>query len=255
MAALGMLLLFACDGGFLDVDDLTLARDAYTERNLPLAERLLERCLRQEENPEKRWEAWNLLLKAINGDRPHPRASLECLDAMLVEYEDDPAKMAEILPEIGRYCRLSRSFERAVEAWSAYIELPELDSSQRINGYRQLAAMQFAQKHYEAAEESLQQCLGLSAPEEDKTACMLDLAEENMMLERWPDVANLCQQILETQPDREIYGKAAYLRADALEQMGQMEEALRLFEAAKDSYPNPLVMENRIAHLKKKTEK
>lgn len=253
--ALAFFLLIACDKSFLDVDDLTLATEAYADRNLPLAERLLERYLRQEQNPEKRWDAWNLLLKSVNADRPHPKASLECLDAMLVEYEDDPARLAMILPEIGKFCKMSRYFERAVDAWSVYLELPALDDLQRVNGYRQLAAMQLAQRHYEAAEESLQQCLGLPVAEKEKTDCLLDLAEENMMRERWQEVADLCQQILDSRPDKTVYGQASYLRADALEQMGKLSEALELFENARDSYPNPLVMDNRITHLKKKMEK
>ena len=237
------------------VSDLELARDAYAERNLPLAERLLERFLRREQDPEERWAAWNLLLKAMNADRQHPRASLECLDSMLVEYEDDAEKMAEILPQIARYCRMSRQFERAAEAWNAYLELADIDDAQRVNGFRQLAGMQLAQRHYEAAEDSLQQCLGLPVPDHDKIHCMLDLAEENMMRENWQEVADLCQQILDSSPDGEIYGKASYLRADALEQMGKTDEALAIFEKARDSYPNPLVMDNRIGHLKKKLNK
>lgn len=236
------------------MNDLDLAKDAYAERNMPLAERVLERYLRQEQDPEQRWLAWNLLLQAINADRQHARASLECLDSMVIEYEEDPAKMAEILPQIGSYSKMQRNFEKAVEAWNAYLDLAEINSIQRVNGLRQLASMQFAQKHYEAAEDSLQQCLGLPLSDHDKIACMLDLAEENMMRENWQEVADLCQQILDSDPDREIYGKANYLRGDALEQMGKIEEALAVFELARESYPNPLVIENRISYLKKKNK-
>lgn len=246
------LLISACDKDILKADDYSSALDAYAERNLPLAERLLERCLREEQDPEKRWLAWNLLLKAINADRSHPRATIECLDAMLVEYGDEPAKQAQLYPLIAKNNFALRNFDLAASAWSAWLELGDIDDVQRVEGYRQLAAMQFAQRHYEAAEETLQQCLALPAPDKDKIACMLDLAEENMMREHWAEVADLCQQIIDLDPDKEIFGKASYLRGDALEQMGKKDEALEVFERARDKYPNPMVMDNRIAHLKKK---
>lgn len=254
-ACLVPLYVAGCEKDLLFVNDLELAREAYVERNLPLTERLLERYLREEQSPEKRWQAWNLLLKAINADRPHPRASLECLDAMMIEYEDDASRMVEILPEVASYNKMFRHFEQAAEAWNAWLELPVLDFNQRVYGLRQLAAMQFAQKHYEASQATLQQCLALPVPDNEKNVCLLDLAEEAMLREAWEEVADLCQQILETKPEKDIFGKASYLAGDALEQLGKKQEALAHFEQALDSYPNRLVIENRLEHLKKNNSK
>lgn len=250
--ALVLYLLTGCDRSVFGDDDLTLARAAYLERNLPLAERLLERYLRENQDSEARWQAWELLLKALNADRIHARASLDCLDAMMVEYEDDPAKMAEILPQISKYSRHLRHYEHAADAWDEYLELPGLDDAQRVNGYRQLAHMQFVQHHYEAAEETLQQCLALPIEDHDKISCMVDLAEGHMLRDHWQEVADLTDQILESEPEADIRGKAYYLRADALEQLGRNDEALTYFEKASENYPNPLVIENRIEHLKKR---
>lgn len=249
------LLVAACERSVFERDDLTLARTAYMERNLPLAERLLERFLRENQDSAERWQAWKLLLQSLNADRIHARASLDCLDAMMVEYEDDPEKMAEILPQIGNYNKQLRHFEAAADAWSEYLELPGLDVGRRINGYRQLANMQFAQRHYEAAEDSLQQCLALPASDQEKISCMMDLADGCMLRDRWDEVADLSRQILESDPDAEIRGKAGFLLADALEQLGRPEEALATFEQASEYYPNPLVIENRIENLKKKNVK
>lgn len=250
-----LLFLTACSGNIFDGDDLTQAQDAYAERNFPLAERLLERYLRLEQNSEDRWPAWNLLLSSINSDRAHPRASLDCLDAMVMEYENDSQKLLHIYPEIGKYCEMIRAYEKAAEAWNSYLELGDIDDEQRINGLRKLAAMQFAQKHYQAAENTLQQCLAMPEPENAKIYCMLDLAENNMILDNWEEVGNLAQEILDSKPDKEIYGKASFLLGDAYEQLGKPEDALAVFEQAKDIYPNPLVIENRIEHLKKKNTK
>lgn len=245
-------LLFACDRDIFNEDDLTAAKKAYVERNLPLTERLLERFLREEQDSEQRWLAWNLLLQAMNADRVHARSSLDCLDVMAVEYEDDTRKMAKILPQIGKYNQEIRHFAEAVDAWNAYLELPDLDEAQRVDGYRQLADMQFALRHYDAAEETLQQCLSLPGHDHDKIACMLDLAEKHMLRDHWQETADLTQQILDSDPDQVIYGKACFMHADALEQLGRRDEAILFFEKLRDIYPNPLVIENRIGHLKKK---
>ena len=135
------------------------------------------------------------------------------------------------------------------------MDLGELGDNERVEGYRKLAAMQFGQRHFEAGEETLQQCLGLPLPDHDKIRCMLDLADENMARERWQEVADLCQQIFDSDPDAEVVGIAGYLRGDALEQMGNREEALAQFEAVRDIYPNPDVIDNRVRHLQKNIEK
>lgn len=243
--------LGGCDGSAMLADDLTLAREAYTERNWPAAERLLERYLRNEQNPEKRWQAWELMLKALNASSQEPRASLECLEAMLVEYENDDQRLAVILAQMGKYNKVLRYYDKAANDWSAYVDLAGITDAERVEGYRNLAEMQFGQRHFEAGEEALQQCLALPVPDHDKLYCMLDLADANLARERWQEVADLCQQILDSEPDDKVFGMAGYLRGDALEQMGRHREALRQFELARDSYPNPAVMDNRIANLKK----
>lgn len=264
VAALALLLVLAfpgagCDRGAILADDLADARAAVAERNWPLAERLLERYLREERSSaerhgpeaERRWEAWQLLLQVLNSASPEARASLDVLEAMRAEYEDDDARMAEILERMGRACERLRRYDQAAEVWSAYIGLAGLGGARRVEGFRRLAAMQFSRRRFEAGEESLAQCLALPLPDHDKIRCMLDLADQNMARERWEEVADLCQQILDSDPDEEVRGLAGYLLADSLEQLGRTQEALRQFELARDVYPNPAVMDNRIAHLRK----
>lgn len=241
--------LSACQTQELFTDDLARAKQACARRDWSLAERVLERYLREENDSEKRWAAWNLLLEAINGSTQEPRASLECLDVMVGEYENDDPKMARILSMMGRYNQSLRHYERAANAWSAYTELGDLLPQDRVEGFRHLAQAQASQRHFAAADETLQQCLGLPLADHDKIWCMLDLAETNSARQQWKDVADLCQQILDSDPDPEVAGLAGYLRGDALEQLGKKDEALAQFEQARDKYPNPAVMDNRIGHL------
>lgn len=248
---LALILLIGCQAQEMFSDDLSRARRACSTRDWPLAERVLERYLRVEDDSEKRWEAWNLLLEAINSTSQEPRASLECLDVMLIEYEDDEPKMARILSMMGRYNQTLRHYDRAANAWSAYTELGDLLPQDRIEGFRHLAQALSSQRHFNAAEETLQQCMALPVADQEKIWCMLDLAETNSIRQDWTGVADLCQQILDSGPDTEVAGLAGYLRGDALEQIGKKEEALQQFKQARNKYPNPAVMDNRIEHLQK----
>lgn len=231
-------------------DDLAFARQANADRDWPLAERVLRRYLRVEQDMEKRWDAWNLLLAAMNGASPEPRASLECLDVMLVEYEGNEPKTARILRNMGECHKALRNWDRAASVWTSYTELENLSSQERINGYRELAAALLAQRHFDAAEDTLEQCLGLPGADHEKVWCMLDLADAAVTRQQWQDVYNLCQQIQDADPPAEVRGMAGYMAGDALEQMGRPKEALEQFEKSRDDYPNPAVMDNRIEYLR-----
>lgn len=250
--------LVGCDSPALKGDDLSQAREAVSQRQWSLAERLLERYLRESQDSQdadSRWEAWQQLLVVVNAAGQEPRASLEYLETMQEEYLDDDARSAVILKRMAEVNEGLHRYGRAVDMWNAYIGLGGLSPQQVLEGYRRLAAMQFSLRRFEAGEDTLQQCLALPLPDHDKIMCMYDLADQNMARERWQEVSDLSQQILDSDPDQNVRGLAGYLLADALEQLGKNGEALKQFELARDAYPNPSVIDNRIAHLRKKLKK
>ena len=250
--------LVGCDGPALKGDDLSQAREAVSQRQWSLAERLLERYLRESQDSQdadSRWEAWQQLLVVVNAAGQEPRASLEYLETMQEEYLDDDARSAVILKRMAEVYEGLHRYGRAVDMWSAYIGRGGLSPQQVLEGHRRLAAMQFSLRLFDAGEDTLQQCLALPLPDHDKIMCMYDLADQNMARERWQEVSDLSQQILDSDPDQNVRGLAGYLLADALEQLGKNGEALKQFELARDAYPNPSVIDNRIAHLRKKLKK
>ena len=250
--------LVGCDGPALKGDDLSQAREAVSQRQWSLAERLLERYLRESQDSQdadSRWEAWQQLLVVVNAAGQEPRASLEYLETMQEEYLDDDARSAIILKRMAEVYEGLHRYGRAVDMWSAYIGLGGLSAQQVLEGHRRLAAMQFSLRRFDAGEDTLQQCLALPLPDHDKIMCMYDLADQNMARERWQEVSGLSQQILDSDPDQNVRGLAGYLLADALEQLGKNGEALKQFELARDAYTNPSVIDNRIAHLRKKLKK
>ncbi|MDR1777402.1 MAG: tetratricopeptide repeat protein [Desulfovibrio sp.] len=243
-----------CEPGatFVSADDVARARSAIVARDWPLAERLLRRALRTEQNADRRWEAWDMLLTAVNAEGEEPRVSLEYLEVMLEEFAENEGRAGEILRRMGRCAEMLRHFPRAADVWSSYLGLADLRPEEMVNGYRHLAQAHFNNRRFEAGEEVLNQCLGLPLSEHDKILCMYDIADQNAGRQRWQDVADISQQILDSEPDGDLRGLTAYLLADALEQLGRKKEALEQFEKARADYPNPAVIDNRIAYLRKK---
>lgn len=233
-------------------DDLALARQAALERNWPLAERLLERYLHDGRDADKRFEAWQLLLTALNAGRSESRLSLDYLEIMLEEFSEDDARAAVILEMIGSTSERLRRWPRAEEAWSAYVGVAGLEPENLARGLRRLAATQFVQRKFQASEDSLEQCLAQGGQDEARAPCLLDLAHLLMAQERWQELTGLCRQILDSGAGPEEKGMAGYMLADGLEQLGKFSEALQQFEASEDIYPNPEVIQIRIAHLRAK---
>jgi tetratricopeptide (TPR) repeat protein len=238
--------------GIAAEDDLIQSRAAINIRDWPLAERLLRRTLKMEHDPDRRWEAWSMLLTSVNAEGDEPLVSLEYLEVMLEEFSENEARTMEILERMGRCAEMLRRFARAADIWSSYIGLAGLEPDKLVAGYRHLAQAHFSRRLFDAGEEVLQQCLSLALSDHDKIMCMYDIADQNMARQRWQDVAGISQQILDSNPNEELRGLVSFLLADALEQLGQHKEALGQFELARGEYPNPAVIDNRIAYLRKR---
>lgn len=88
-------LLGACSDAGLPADDIAAARTALARHDWLLAERLLERYLREAHDVGARWEAWNCLLTALSAGGQETRAELDVLETMLAEFADDDARSAD----------------------------------------------------------------------------------------------------------------------------------------------------------------
>lgn len=216
---LGLILLLAClfagcDQTTVVGDDLAAARQAVAGNNWLLAERLLERFLAAETDSDKRWQAWQQLLVVINSGVREPRATLEYLDSMLVEYADDDKRCKLVLEHTGQLLEQLRHFDRAADVWSTYLGLGGLEPGELVEGYRHLAAMEFARRRPDAGEEALAQCLaqpyedsGQAKGQNAKIYCMYDLADHYSAAERWKEVSDICYQILESLPEENTEGE------------------------------------------------
>lgn len=234
-------------------DDLRDARRAIANRDWANAEKYLERYLRTEDNPKLRWEAWKELLDVADHGNLGTDWSVDYLETMLAEYEEQPDRAREILRRLAEAHERSRRYDRSIQYWSMLIEEPGLDPEQSVEVHRRLAALDFRLRRFDAAEDVLQSCLALPVSEAKQAECLFDLAEQASARDLLDEGDRLARQVLDMETaSPECKGRAAYIVADIQEQRGQLAEALKTFESIGDAYPNTLVIEHRIISLKKR---
>lgn len=247
-----LFVLFGCDTRQGSTDDLAKAKIEILNNKWTEAERLLGRYLKDEENPELRWEAWNELIAIINKSGSEPLITLEYLDAMLYEFEGDKVKYKSVLYRIGLLNEEVWLFDRAADIWLTYMNLSDIGGEEAVGVHRKLAKIYFLSKHFESAEDILINCLALDATPSLLTYCTYDLAELYVVQERWKEASDLAIQILEMKVDTKLEALTFFLLADSLEQQGKFKESLAYFEKCKDIYPNVAVVIVRIEYLQEK---
>jgi tetratricopeptide (TPR) repeat protein len=246
--------LIACDRVALIPDDLEGAREAAQQRDWLQAERLLERYLRTEERPAQRWEAWTRLLEIRDRINPDPKAELLYLETMLSEFSHDEAKLKVILLRFGALRENLGQTAQALAVWTRLVELAGLTDTEAADIQRRIGNLHFRQRRFDLAEEALQTCRALPVDESVRAWCLYDLALANMARDELADARDQAMQVLSMHVDDQLRGLAGFLLADVLEQQGQRAEALQRFESVRALYPNEMVVDNRIAYLKKRLQ-
>lgn len=244
--------LFGCDNKLESMDDLAKARIEIQNHKWIEAERLLSRYLKEQEDSVLRWEAWNELITIINRIGSEPLITLEYLNAMLYEFEADKKKYKNILYQIGLLNEDLWLYDRAADVWLSYINIDDLSGEEIVNVHMRLAKIYYLNKHFESAEDILNNCLALDVAPNKLAYCMYDLAELNIVQERWEEVSDLAIQILDMKVDNKIKSLTLFLLADSLEQQGKFQDSLSYFEQCIDIYPNMAVVIRRIEYLQQK---
>lgn len=251
-AALVILILVAACDRQAATEDLGEARTAFANREWSDAERLLEGYLRRNPKGAERWEAWNLLVEMAHRVRNDERVVAELLETMYLEFGNDPDKAHDVLVRLGDLLEADRHFARAVEVWTRLLDLSGLAPDTRADVSRRLARILVAQRRFNPAEEQLRACLDIEGISTGRrAACLYDLADLNVVNEHLDVATDLARQILALEGvDDTVRSMAGFLLADALEQRGRHAEALAGFESLRGLYPNEMVIDTRIKHLR-----
>jgi tetratricopeptide (TPR) repeat protein len=242
----------ACERVPLQANDLDEAKAAISQRDWPRAERLLERFLRDEEAPPQRWEAWMRLVDIYSRINLDQNGAVGQLETMLQEFSRDEAKKKLILARLGELHESLGHVRQAVSVWGRYAALGNLTDQEAASVQRALGNLHFRQRRFDLAAEALQTCQALPVEESFRAWCLYDLALANMARDELDDAQEQAIQVLSMKVDDQLRGLAGFLLADVLEQQGLRAEALDRFESVRGLYPNDMVIDNRIAYLKKK---
>lgn len=222
-------------------------------RNYLEAEKSFERYLRRSPEGTERWEAWNSLVDLALSARNDRKATVELLEAMLIEYADSPSRKREISAKLAEQYSLARKYDRALELWSSVAEDVDADVVERARSCRSLAGIYLRRLEFELAKGSLDYCLALEVPDSIRAQCLYDLAQTHAGVDEPDKAAGYFRSVLALNsiPDT-MRTLTVFMLADTLEQDNKPEEALKLYSSISETYPNPRVVEQRIAFIKDK---
>jgi tetratricopeptide (TPR) repeat protein len=250
----------AClDKGADTHDDLALAREYMLNRDFMEAEKSFERYLRSNPNGKYRWEVWNELVDLALNVRYDRNAGIELLRAMQQEYmQHEYDGQSEyrlyrrlIMDRLAHLYEQSRYYDGAVELWGRLAKDAENPAIKRAESLRNLARIYLRRLEFESSKDVLVLCMEMEIPQSSKSDCRYDLADLYMIMDDMDAGIKELRSLLEQEgvdDDKRIL--SIFMLADALEQQGNRESALGLFESIRFSYPNARVVEARIEYLK-----
>lgn len=235
-------------------DDLSEARRAMREGDVATAQRYLERCLRNATDPDRRWEAWNELLGTARAGGQEDWLA-DSLEVMLMEYESDPARSADILIRLAETSEKAGRPERAIAYWGRYLEQADLDPERKAVALRRRGILNNRLRHFEEARADWRACLALPLSGEARAECLFELADSAAAQELLGEAERYARAVLESEEAAPaLKSRAGFIVGDIQEQREQFAEALATFQSIRDTYPNPLAVDVRIEYLKKKVK-
>ena len=247
-------LLCACERPSYDTDDLAAAQEAAEQRDWTQVARLLQRYLREENDPQKRWTAWNLLVSASQ-HMGEDAWAIDYLENMLQEYGDDGAYTAAVLRRLGAGYEKIRQWDKASEAWLRLLDVTELSPNETALLYRRMGLYHQQAQNFALAEDMFEMCADHAATPALLSECRYLLADAYATDGRLDEAARHVDEVLavpETAPD--VRGRALLLKGDIYEQQERRVEAARAFAEALPLHPNPAVVQSRIDYLKTKPQ-
>lgn len=234
-------------------DELDDARVALAEKDYIEAEKCFERYLRRYPDGEERWAVWNHMVDLTLDVRQDERMALDMLEAMLIEFGNEPEKLRQVIVRLGEKYHESRRWEASARVWVRMLNDKGASHEEKALAYRRMASAYLRRLEFESAREALGYCLDLDISPESRSMCLYELADALIIMEELDEAEATLRKLL-TQPVVSEYtrGLATFMLADVLEQRGKNAEAKVLFESVLNIYPNRKVVEARLSPKKSK---
>lgn len=231
-------------------EDIDRAREAYSKGFYLEAEKNYERYLQIEPQGEYRKEAWNRLSEiavTIKGD--HDRAVV-LLEAMYLELGTDRDAAWRIMFQLGEVYAELGDPQKSIEAFEKCLvhasEVPEHTYKTQLR----MAKLYRAMGNYDLVAATLENCADSAVDSETKAMCLYELAQSYSFISSWNQARKALEGLLELKDvPEDSHALAVFLLADIYENERNYAKSKQLLESILTTYPNPKVVESRLASL------
>lgn len=231
-------------------EDIERARDSYSKGFYLEAEKDYERYLQVEPQGEFRKEAWDRLAEiavSIKGD--YDRAVV-LLEAMYLELGDDPDTAWKIMFQLGEaYSELGNN-GKAIEAFEKCLMHAQGNPEHTYKTQLRMARLYRSMGSYDMVAATLENCADSATDDESKAKCLYELAQSYTFISSWSQAQKALDSLLSLKDiSDETRSLGVFLMADIAENDRDYAKARRLLESILTTYPNPKVVETRLANL------
>jgi len=251
LLATTMLFVVACSrNDSPGLQDIDRARDSYSKGFYMEAEKDYERYLQVEPQGKFRREAWERLSTiaiTIKGD--YDRAVV-ILEAMYLELGTDPDEAWHIMYQLGDVYALLGNTDKAIESFEKCLNHTDDSPEKAIKTQMRMAEIYRAMGNYDMVAATLESCADSDVDNNSKANCLYELAQSYSFISNWNQSRRYLEKLLGMQNvDGETRALAVFLLADIYENERDFVKTRELLESIATSYPNPKVIESRLANL------
>ncbi len=242
----------ACQGPGADAASaaLSTARRAYLAGEYLRAEAAYQHYLQAFPHGPDRLEAWQRLADIELDARENPAQAATLLEAALLEFGVDPKAGPDLLARAAQMRLTLSDPDKASAHLQALLALPHLSDQRRAEASLQLARARSLARDPEGALAVLAACAAGRLPPDLAGGCGLRRGELLLRLGRL-DEGQAVLTVLYDNPALEanLRAQAGFALAQAAEARNDKPAARALYEAIKDSYPNPMAVQKNLDYL------
>ncbi|WP_419786225.1 tetratricopeptide repeat protein [Pseudodesulfovibrio sp.] len=255
MACVAVMLMLCVLGGCWGsgspgADDLEQARDAFSKGFYLEAEKGYERYLQIEPQGTYRKEAWERLSEiciSIKGDLDK---AVVLLEAMYLELGTDPDEAWEIMNKLGQVYTQMGNPSKALESYEKAITHTAGNPDRMFRAQMRMAELYRATGNYDLVIATLVNCAEIAPDNDAKARCLYKLAQSYSFISSWGQCKRSIDKLLELEGvSSETKALAIFLLADYYENERDYAKTRELLESISTTYPNPKVVEARLANL------
>lgn len=232
--------------------DIEAAREAFAKGFYLEAETGYERYLQKEPQGRLRQEAWTRLLEIAQNVKGDNERSVMLMEAMYLEYGTQPGVGWNLLYQMGDLYELQGNLSKAQESWEKCLPL-STDPDKMTQVLIRLAKVRRNLRDYDQAQEFLERCTREAPTAALKARCLYESAQTYTLTQSFGRAKTALLELLKLEGvPEENRALASFLLVDVYEREGRLDEARKLLESIRNTYPNPKVIEARLQSLGKK---